>query len=95
MNGPRQSYATATANALQPHAFRAGSATRAEDGTATITENGGWPSYVAKAVLGTVRLAEDGSAGSAGDEPASGGAEQAPPAGTVRVWLGQRWASDT
>jgi hypothetical protein len=62
VNGPRQSYVTATANALQPHAFRAGSASRAADGTAMITENGGWPSYVAKAVLGTVRLADDGSA---------------------------------
>jgi len=62
VTGPRQSYATRAANALQPHAFRAGSAARAEDGTAKITENNGWPSYVAKAVLGTVRIANDGSA---------------------------------
>lgn len=62
VSGPPRSYATATTNALEPHAFRAGSAAPAADGTATITENGGWPSYVAKAVLGTVRLAEDGSA---------------------------------
>lgn len=62
VNGPRQTYTTRTANALQPHAFRAGSATRAEDGAAIITERNGWPSYVAKAVLGTVRIAEDGSA---------------------------------
>ena len=40
----------------------AGSAARAEDGTATVTEHNGWPSYVAKAVLGTVPIADDGSA---------------------------------
>ena len=62
VNGPRQSYATRTANASQPHAFRAGSGARAQDGTVTITEDGGWPSYVAKAVLGTVEIADDGSA---------------------------------
>jgi hypothetical protein len=61
VNGPRQTYATRTANALQPHAFRQGSAAPAEDGTATVTENNGWPSYVAKAVLGTARIADDGS----------------------------------
>jgi cytochrome c553 len=27
-----------------------------------VTENNGWPSYVAKAILGTARIAEDGSA---------------------------------
>lgn len=62
VTGPRQDYSTRTANALEPHAFRAGGAARAGDGTAMITEHGGWPSYVAKAVLGTVRVAEDGSA---------------------------------
>ena len=62
VNGPSRSYVTRTANALQAHAFRAGSAAPAEDGKATITENNGWPSYVAKAILGTVRIAEDGSA---------------------------------
>ena len=62
VNGPLQTYTTRSANALQPHAFRAGSAALAQDGTATITERNGWPSYVAKAVLGTVRVAEDGSA---------------------------------
>jgi hypothetical protein len=61
VNGPPRSYATATLNALQPHAFRAGSG-RADNGITRVTENGGWPSYVAKAVLGTVRLADDGSA---------------------------------
>ena len=62
MAGQRQTYLTRTANALQPHAFRQGSATPAEDGAATVTERNGWPSYVAKAVLGTVRIAADGSA---------------------------------
>ena len=62
VTGPRQTYATRAANALQPHAFRAGSAAAAQDGTATVTERNGWPSYVAKAVLGTVRIADDGSA---------------------------------
>jgi hypothetical protein len=62
VNGPRKSYVTRTANALQPHAFRAGNATPAEEGAAVISEHGGWPSYVAKAVLGTARIAEDGSA---------------------------------
>ena len=62
VTGPPQSYTTRTANALQAHAFRQGSATRGADGTTTITERNGWPSYVAKAVLGTARIAEDGSA---------------------------------
>jgi hypothetical protein len=62
VTGPRHSYTTRIDNALQPHAFRAGSAVRADDGTATITENNGWPSFVAKAVLGTVPIADDGSA---------------------------------
>jgi hypothetical protein len=62
VTGPRQTYTTRTANALQPHAFRQGSAARTEGGVAAVTERNGWPSYVAKAVLGTVRIAEDGSA---------------------------------
>ena len=61
VTGPAQSYVTRTANSLQPHAFRQGSAARAEDGAVAVTERNGWPSYVAKAVLGTVRVAEDGS----------------------------------
>jgi hypothetical protein len=61
VNGPSETYITRTANALQPHAFRQGSAAPAEDGTITITERNGWPSYVAKAVLGTVPIADDGS----------------------------------
>ncbi len=62
VTGPRHTYTTRVDNALQPHAFRAGSAERGADGTATITEQGGWPSYVAKAVLGVVPVADDGSA---------------------------------
>jgi hypothetical protein len=61
VNGPSQTYATRTSNVLAPHAFRAGSAAPAGDGTATVTERNGWPSYVAKAVLGTVPIADDGS----------------------------------
>jgi hypothetical protein len=62
VSGPSHSYLTRTENALQAHAFRTGSAARADDGRVTITERNGWPSYVAKAVLGTVRVAADGSA---------------------------------
>jgi hypothetical protein len=40
VTGPSASYATRTANSLQPHAFRQGSADRVEDGTAAITERG-------------------------------------------------------
>jgi len=61
VTGPRHSYLTRTTNVLQPHAFRTGSAVPADDGTAVVTEHLGWPSYVAKAVLGVVPVAEDGS----------------------------------
>ena len=61
VNGPSQTYVTRTANALQPHAFRQGSATPSPNGMATVTERNGWPSYVAKAIIGTARIAEDGS----------------------------------
>lgn len=61
VTGPRRAYTTLTANAVQPHAFRAGTASQATDGATTVSEHGGWPSYVAKAVLGTVPVAEDGS----------------------------------
>ncbi|HOX36345.1 MAG TPA: hypothetical protein PL033_00025 [Candidatus Brocadiia bacterium] len=61
VNGPRQTYVTRATNALEPHAFRQGKAARTKDGAAKITENNGWPSYVAKAVLGTARIADDGS----------------------------------
>ncbi len=62
VNGPKHSYATRTDNALKSHAFRAGSAAPTEGSAATITENNGWPSFVAKALLGVVRIAPDGSA---------------------------------
>jgi hypothetical protein len=61
LKGPPHTYTTRSTNALQPHSFRAGSAALAGDGLATVTERGGWPSYVAKAVLGTVPIAADGS----------------------------------
>ena len=60
--GPSHSYLTRVTNALQPHAFRNGSAQPEADGTALVTENHGWPSFVAKAVLGVTPVAEDGSA---------------------------------
>jgi hypothetical protein len=62
VTGPSVTYATRTGNALQAHAFRQGSAAAANHDGVQITERNGWPSYVAKAVLGTVRLADDGSA---------------------------------
>ncbi|MCP5517110.1 MAG: hypothetical protein H7A45_07635 [Verrucomicrobiales bacterium] len=61
VTGKPESYTTHSANALEPHAFRQGRATRTGDGSATVTENNGWPSYVAKAVLGTVPIEPDGS----------------------------------
>lgn len=60
VTGKTETYTTETVNALNPHAFRTGSATPVAGGAA-ITENNGWPSYVAKAVLGTVPIAQDGS----------------------------------
>ena len=61
VHGPAHSFTTRTANALQPHAFRAGSAAAAGDGQVAVTERAGWPSYVAKAPLGTAPIAADGS----------------------------------
>ncbi|MCU0612242.1 MAG: hypothetical protein MUE60_10690, partial [Candidatus Eisenbacteria bacterium] len=61
VNGPSQTYSTRTTNSLEAHAFRAGSAAPAGDGTANVTERNGWPSYVAKSVLGTAPIADDGS----------------------------------
>jgi len=61
LNGSPHTYTTRIANALQPHAFRVGSAAAAGDGLVTVTESGGWPSYAAKAVLGIVRIADNGS----------------------------------
>lgn len=62
VKGPEHRIVTQTRNALGAHAFRQGSAALQEDGTITVTERVGWPSYVAKAVLGTVPVEEDGSA---------------------------------
>ena len=62
VTGPPRSYATRTENATQPHSFRSGTAAPAKDGVLTITEQIGWPSYVAKAVLGTVPVGPDGAA---------------------------------
>ncbi|MFO1524205.1 MAG: hypothetical protein U1G05_19705 [Kiritimatiellia bacterium] len=62
VHGPAHTVSTRSDNALRPHAFRAGGAVAAEDGLVQVTERGGWPSYVAKAVLGTVPVADDGSA---------------------------------
>lgn len=62
VRGPPRSYTTPTDNALGRHAFKRGSAERADDGRIVVTENGGWPSYTAKAVLGVARVADDGSA---------------------------------
>lgn len=62
VTGPAHEIVTRTQNALGAHAFRQGSAASAANGLITVTERVGWPSYVAKAVLGTVPVAEDGSA---------------------------------
>ena len=61
VHGPAHDYLTRMANALDPHAFRAGAATAMDSGLVKITERGGWPGYVAKAPLGTARIADDGS----------------------------------
>jgi hypothetical protein len=61
VRGPPRTHQTRTRNALQPHAFRAGHAVAAEDDLITVTENQGWPSYVAKASLGMVPIEADGS----------------------------------
>jgi hypothetical protein len=61
VRGPAHEIVTRTQNALGAHAFRQGSAAARPDGTISVTERVGWPSYVAKAVLGTVPVAADGS----------------------------------
>lgn len=61
VHGPPRSYLTRTRNALEPHSFRTGSAAPAGDVVA-VTENQGWPSFVAKTSFGTVEVAPDGSA---------------------------------
>jgi len=62
VQGPPRGYRTRTSNALQPHAFRAGQAAATCEDSIAVTENQGWPSYVAKSSLGTVPVAPDGSA---------------------------------
>jgi len=52
---------TRTANALGAHSFRQGAVVASTNGLITVAERVGWPSYVAKAVLGTVPIKEDGS----------------------------------
>lgn len=61
VRGPAHSYLTRTRNALESHSFRTGKAAPAGDAIA-ITEDLGWPSFVAKAPLGTADVAPDGSA---------------------------------
>lgn len=61
VHGPPHSYLTRTRNAVEPHSFRTGRATPAGD-VITVTEDLGWPSFVAKASFGTVEVAPDGSA---------------------------------
>ncbi len=62
VKGPAHEIVTRTKNALGAHAFRQGSAVANSNGTIIVTERGGWPSFVAKAVIGTVPIAVDGSA---------------------------------
>ena len=61
VTGPAHEIVTRTQNALGAHAFRQGSAVAGSNGLITVTERAGWPSYVAKAVIGTVPISEDGS----------------------------------
>jgi hypothetical protein len=61
VKGPAHEIVTRTQNALGAHAFRQGSALASSNGLITVTERAGWPSYVAKAVIGTVPISEDGS----------------------------------
>lgn len=61
VHGPPHSYLTRTRNAVEQHSFRTGHATPAGDAI-TITEDLGWPSFVAKASHGVVEVAPDGSA---------------------------------
>lgn len=61
VKGPAHEIVTRTPNAMGAHAFRQGSAAVSSNGIIAVTERGGWPSYVAKAVLGTVPVAADGS----------------------------------
>ncbi|MCL4176860.1 MAG: hypothetical protein KJ072_03825 [Verrucomicrobia bacterium] len=59
--GPRQNYRTRTPNAPEPRP-RAADVQPTHDEQFEVVERHGWPSYVAKAPLGTVPIASDGSA---------------------------------
>jgi len=61
VKGPAHEIVTRTANALGAHAFRQGEVVAQTNGLITVRERVGWPSYVAKAVLGTVPVEADGS----------------------------------
>ena len=61
VKGPAHEIVTRTQNALGAHSFRQGSAVASSNGLITVTERVGWPSYVAKAVIGTVPVCDDGS----------------------------------
>lgn len=61
VKGPAHTIVTRTANALGAHAFRQGAVIAQTNDLITVSERVGWPSYVAKAVLGTVPIEADGS----------------------------------
>lgn len=61
VRGPAHEIVTRTQNALGAHSFRQGSAVAGSNVTIVVTERGGWPSYVAKALIGTVPVCDDGS----------------------------------
>ena len=61
VKGPAHDFVTRTQNALGAHSFMFGSASVRSNGEIIVTEREGWPSYVAKSVLGTVPISEDGS----------------------------------
>ncbi len=66
VHGPTPSFETRTPNApltfLRTNHDWPKQVTEIEPGLYRVRESGGWPSYVAKASLGTVPIAEDGSA---------------------------------
>jgi hypothetical protein len=66
VHGPTPSFVTRTPNAplasLRTNHNWSNHVSEIEPGLYRVRESGGWPSYVAKASLGTVPVAEDGSA---------------------------------
>jgi hypothetical protein len=66
VHGPTPSFETRTPNAplnfLRTNHNWSKLVTEVEPGLYRVRESGGWPSYVAKAALGTVPIGEDGSA---------------------------------